>query len=437
CVPEPPCDTDSDCRQSEVCRNSSCERPPCRSNDDCPADLACDLAFGDCVGGECEEDVLAPNHSAGAAADLGFETLTGLRLCPGRDDWYALPVESSESIDLRVEHPADRDLDAAVFGTDGQLIAANRQVPDPDRAGDRAFHLRFFSRRRQTVRIRIFAGGPSTDRSERPAGGTLYQLRVSHPAGDPCVDDDSEENDHPATAADLPIRSGTPSRLQFQICGSDTDWFRLPDVAADHGVRATLLDAANHLTLELRSHAGHVAAGRSGQQLIFRRAGTRGDWLLRVASDRSKSGTYDLRWEVTPPFDCPQSGHHAEPGKAVSVSPGSPVSFAFCPSGAEWEIDWLDLESPSSTSTLHLRLTPNGGFPEAEVTLYERVLLDSNNGKNIGYKLLRTASRTDGAYRLSKLVGPSQELLLRIGSEQRLGAFRQPPGYTVEYGYSD
>ncbi|MFB6375390.1 MAG: dickkopf-related protein, partial [Bradymonadaceae bacterium] len=379
CRPEPPCDSDEQCiRSDEVCRNGSCRAPPCQSNEDCPPGQACDRATGLCVGGDCSEDSFAPNQTRAEATGLDFETYTGLQLCPGRSDWFSLQVESAESIAIRLEHPAESDVDMSVFGGDGDLIALNQQAPTRDR-GPATATVAFVAERAQTIDVRIYTDARSaagTDGDE-PAPSVLtsasYKLTVERAEDLLCQDDRSEENDVRSEAEQLPSQLGSAPAYPFlKICGGDTDWFRLPDIRRRAQLDAQLRNAPSHIELEILSEQGRRFVRRPNDAFHLWRNPTQQNWYFRVASTRQASAGYNLTYAIEVPWECPRAGAHSDAASARSVAPEQRTTFLLCPADPGWEDDWIALDTPTSDTYLELHVFEKSGSPPLEVTVFER-----------------------------------------------------------------
>jgi len=436
CRPEGPCSGDDDCiRSDEVCRNGACTAPPCQANDDCPSNQACDRATGLCVGGDCSDDSFAPNQTRGEATPLAFETITDLRLCPGKDDWFALDVESAESVSLRLRHPADTDLDITVFDADGKPIAVDQQAPGRS-VGTATASVSFVSDRAQTLAIRIYTTSreaPSTD-PEQPAPpvprAASYELTVARAADLLCQDDRSEENDSRRAAEQLPGDVGSEPAYPFlKICGGDVDWFRIPAVRARAQLEAELRNAPSHIQLEVLADDGTRFLRGPGEPLRIWRNAARQDWYFRISSNRRASGGYNLTYVLDSTWRCPDAGSYGDAGSALALSPGERKTFALCPVNQEWEDDWIALEPPSSETYLDVHVFERGDSPPLEVTLLERT------GDELG--LLRATERRGGAHGAGLEVDADQEIVVRVVGIQAPGNLVEKPEYEIVYDYED
>lgn len=142
------CSSDAQCGGPEdLCLaqpgGSACGRA-CIASEDCPVGFACspqslssvDGASGQqCIPmsggchdpGTCIADAFEPNDGVGAALEappLSSEQHSGLTLCPGDDDWYAISLGTHASITAELagdEHP---DLDLVLTSAGGVVVSA-------------------------------------------------------------------------------------------------------------------------------------------------------------------------------------------------------------------------------------------------------------------------------------------------------------------------
>ena len=432
CQPEPPCEKDRECRTDEICRSDECVAPPCSSDEDCTGERTCDRATGLCIGGRCDEDRLGPNQTSEEAAELKFDRYNNLHLCQGRSDWFALEVDSSQALTFRLEHPADRDVDLVVYDSADRQIGADQQRPPKSAFSSQfASSVTVFSQRAQTIRLRIYTTERESPDEETPAlpVEVTYDLEVRRADDQFCADDDYEENDRRRAASRLPSNVGdSPVYKDFQICGGDVDWYRLPDIPAEAGLRARLIDSPNHLELGVLSEDGGQFSLTPGEQFDLLRTGTRGDWYLRVASTSQESGSYGLTYGVPPAWDCPEKGQHAGIDQAVAPTTGALETYALCPQDDKWEVDWIALEPPTEEGLLSVDIDPESALPDLVVELYEQ--------KPSGLNLLRRAApNDDGSYGLARQATPNQSFLLRISASQPVGRLHDKTTYEVTYQY--
>lgn len=431
CQPEGPCTSGRDCRDDEICRNGTCTAPPCESDDACPNKQVCDVATGLCVGGDCSEDEFAPNATPQEATALHFEKFTGLQLCPGRSDWFALEVDADEAVTLRLSHETDRDLDFTIFGEDGDVMATNQQPPSPGRRRASS-SLAVLPDRPQTLRIRVYSNSRTSaagdDETPVPVGAT-YDLTVERAADLLCRDDRFEQNDTREEAETLASSIGSSSTLLApKICGGDEDWFALPDVPRRAQIEARIDEEdAPHLRLDLYAEDGAHYRRSPVETFDLWRNASRQTWYLRVGSRRELSGDYTLDYTVSAPWECPHAGVSDSADQALSLPPGETNSHLLCPLDDEWEDDWFALDAPDSARYLELQVTESEASPPLQVRMFER--LDDR------LALVRTTNEQNGLHRAVLDVDPSRELLVHIGSEAEPGNLTDQPEYDIVYDY--
>lgn len=430
CQTEPPCRADEDCRADEVCRNATCGRPPCKGPEDCPGDQICDRPSGTCVGADCREDMLAPNHDRGNAHPLDFGSFAELRLCPARDDWFSIEADSAEAIEFRLEHDARRDPDIQVFSARGRLLGANQQPPPREAAGRYASTLKVTSHRRQALFVRILAADryaePPEDPATAPPEPLSYDLTIRRADALICSDDGSEENDRRQDPTSLTTEPGVPSDLPYQICDGDEDWFELADLKARQGLRTGLTDAADHLRLDVLAPDGTRRRLKAGETVEYLRIDAPGDWYLRATSARGRSGSYHLLWEISEAWDCKDRGKFDSREQARMIPAGQPVAGLLCPYESSWEVDWLALDAPTETSTFELTVDAADTLPPLEISIFRST--------DEGLELLRRAARKDGEYRAVAVVEP-QPLFVRIHSNSDVGRLDGETRYRVSYEF--
>ncbi len=399
CEAEPICETDEDCRAEGVCIQHVCQPPPCTADADCATGEVCDVATGVCVGGDCQEDIHAPNQSIDQAAALRPGSYTELELCPGQSDWFSMQLRSSDTLRLRMKHAASADLDIFVYAPDGTLLASNQQTSP-------LTTLEMVSQRAQTVAIQIRG---TTMQAES------YDLSVErNPDQTFCRDDTSEENDTPSEAVVLPTDSNAPFELALQLCGADPDWFVLGDLGARQGLSVTLSDAAADVALDLYTPDDQVyslggAGANASDELRMQRVGAPGDYLVRVRSRFARSGSYRLRTQVLDPMTCADAGTHRTADTAVSVPTNTVQRLALCPLDQSWEVDWIALDPPPQSGTLTAQIVAVGDLPALDVVLFEKT--------PGGLTTLRRAASVEGYYQVRVPVDAAANYLLRISAE--------------------
>lgn len=426
CRPEPPCDADADCRSDEVCLNGQCARPPCRGDGDCSGTAVCDLSTGRCVGGNCQDDVFSPNHGRESAASIGFNAYQQLRICPGRNDWFRLPVRSGQPIRVRLAHDSERDADIRIYDDAGRLIGINQQAPAPD-AGPRTINIIDFSAQSDgTAWIRVEPADVEPDE----ATPLLYDLSIQTDPSDVCRDDQDEENDRPRTATPIGTSPGAPNSLSLNICGADDDWFVLQNLDKDMGLEVAIEEAESEsgLVMNVLGPEGTRLSTSLGNSLDIQRLGATGDWYIQVTSPVGRSSPYRLQTEATGSWECPRAGLDVTPSRAFSLPEDSSRSLWLCPRGDGWETDWLELEPPNQRARLTATISPPATPEHLDVALYRA------DPDTPGVNLMRRGV-FDGEDVVVSARVPPTTLYLRVRSHSDLGTITDAGPYDVFYDY--
>ncbi len=290
----------------------------CEVDGDCPAGQAC--VEGACVAPEpCVDDGLEDNDAAGAATPAEPGDVAGLQVCAGDDDWYVVDVcaGGTLSVGLAFTH-ADGDLDLALHGDDGAVLARSQGVGDEERV-----ELAAQSARRLWVRVYGFRGAEGA-----------YDLGVvvdGCDAGPVCVDDLGEDND--TIDAALPVLPGAAAGLA--ICAGDEDWYAV-DVCAG-GVLTTTVRFEHDLgdvDVQLVDAEGAVlmtSASTSDEERLRHQAEGAGTVLVRVYGFGGAENAYDLEIALdgcgcAEDADCPAGQICAD---GACVAPPACVDDAF------------------------------------------------------------------------------------------------------------
>jgi hypothetical protein len=381
---------------------------------------------GTCVGGDCEEDIHAPNQRIADAAELQTGSYSELQICAGKSDWFQLHMRSSDTFEFRLEHESGVDLDISVFDSQGYLLGANQQTGP-------VTTLSILSEHAQQATIQI----KNTD-----TANASYDLVVTrNPAQSFCRDDTSEENDHPGQAVVLPTDTQAPFEASLAMCGADHDWFILPGLTSDQGLIVAYSQASPGIYIDLLTPDNEIFElnrddSSDAEELHIERLGADGDYLLRAYSRLSRSGTYRLRTQLIEPFVCPQAGAHSTADAAVPITPNAVKLLAFCPLDQGWEVDFLDLSPPTDSATLTAQVVAVGDLPELDIVLFK-----SDSG---GLTPLRSAASASNSttgtgaqnyYQLRAPAEPGTNYVLRVSANGEPGRIVDGVDYQVFYRY--
>ncbi|MFU8804651.1 MAG: hypothetical protein ACNA8W_12630 [Bradymonadaceae bacterium] len=420
CLAEPPCTEDSDCRSDEICQERQCREPPCSNDDDCPEKLACHRASGLCLGGDCDEDIFAPNHSRSQAAAIPAGNYANLTLCPGRADWFALDVRSSDVVSLRLERPSSAEVEARLYDGRGRLVAAHGRITS-------VALLEHVAHRTETLHLEIL----SADFEE-----TTYTLEVSINAAALCLDDSFEENDHIREATILPTDAGSPTELPLRICGFDDDWFVLPEMDANLGLHVRFRNGPHEFVGRVLTPEGAVFEPRSGESLRIRRLGYGGNYYLHAHSRHGISGSYRMLFDVLEPWQCPSPAGLVSRQTAPTLTAGATSQATLCPSQGSWDIHWYRLvmteeafnqeAGTESMGMLTLDFQPTSDMPDVTLTLFEEIdgeihVVRIAQRDHMGRLILHARLRGEGVY------------YVRLDSQAAPGRITHPPRYGLLY----
>nr|MBA2661050.1 hypothetical protein [Lujinxingiaceae bacterium] len=412
CQLEPPCQSSDDCRGDEICSQSSCTQPPCTDDSACQGSQVCNRSTGLCVGGDCTEDIFAPNHAQPNAATLSVGVYSPLTLCPGHADWFAIDVRSSDALRIHIEHGAGSDVDIYLFDQSGQLLALNQRPHN-------VVILEHVATRTQTLVLKITATSYAM---------TSYSLDVTLNANLFCVDDAFEENDTIHQATILPITAGSPTELPLRLCGFDEDWFVLPQLSASSGLHVRFRNAPADFIGRLLTPDGKVFTPALGESLRFRRLGVSGNYYLQARTSSGRAASYRMLYDVEAPWQCSPGTAHSTIETARQLEQNSTSIVLFCPIDGGWEVGWFALERGEDPGTIGIELIPSPNAPTLDFTLFELI-----DGQPV---VIRAATRQlDGRLALTSLVQSEHPLLIRVLANEPAGRIRTQPSYQLSYGF--
>lgn len=241
-------------------------------------DEVCGLA-----GATCDDDDREPNDDADGASTVDEDVLFGT-ICPGDEDWFAVPVTPGDEVTVVVDgfDPEAGDLDLRVVDGAGGIIAVSEGVTGTETVT--------FCAATSGTRFAVVYGFLDDTND--------YLFQVTSDAVDCCVDDAFEEDDR---AADARPVDGS-GFFEGTICPDDDDWIAIPvDGNATLDVLLISDDAVADLDLELYRPDGTLAAAAEtvgDEELTF--DVTPGTWTLRVYGFFGDSSAYVGEVALTP-----------------------------------------------------------------------------------------------------------------------------------------
>lgn len=271
------CIADGDCAPSESCWQGRCSYVGlCDGPDDCPGDRTCDEA-GSCVPASCVDDRL---EELPQPAPLVARTYTGLVLCDGDQDRYAVRAEPGRGLLATLRHePAAGDLVLELRSGEGggELLDVSdgrwgAEVLGVPAAGEA-----------QLLQLVV------TGRAGR---SVPYTISVTDLAPEQCPPDGQEGplgNDTLADAAAV----GTGTRW-LRVCPGDEDWLRVTlPAGARLRARARTQAAVAALALELYGPDEELFASGQHEDLDPEQPALPA--AVSLQADATQAGTYSLR----------------------------------------------------------------------------------------------------------------------------------------------
>lgn len=347
----------ADCRVNPA-RGPSCERfeeePglcrdafPCRDDDDCVGTRVCDQGTVQCIQ-PCQPDRFdreERNDDCGPRSTTvelpgGAGELSGLTICPADTDWFVVGLAQGDGMEATVDHVA------AAGGLNVTIVAPSclAEVATSADQGDQR-------------RARLEAAAVGGNYYVRVRAGLNvqndYDIRFSVRAGGFCIDDRSEEDDHPDLAHQVESLEPDGPDLAFEErkgCEDDDDWFRVPLLRGERLMAfldSPVGQAEGDLDLELygpgepEPGVAPLAFANSrepGEQLTAA-VPADGAYYLRVFGGLDAEYSLTLRREAAPCQDDEfEPNDVQEDARPIAVGTDEPVErdAHFCGGNADW-----------------------------------------------------------------------------------------------------
>ncbi len=303
---------------------------------------------------------------------------------------------------IRVEQIAlEPELDIFVYDDQRQVIAQSQQA-------DPVSTVRFAAERDRVVYLEV--RGLSFETAS-------YSLTITN---DFCANDMFEENDTFATATVLSTSAN--SDVSAQTCGFDPDWFVLPDLEAAQQLDIQILEGSPDLEVNLFTPDGENFIVSNGP-VSLSRIGMDGSYYVHAVPALGQSGNYRLGYSVEDAFVCPEAGMHPDAANAKDLTASPAVEF-LCPSGTNWETDWVKLPTLVD-GALTVSIKPSVGAPALQVSLHS----DDGNGPQI----VRSGTTVAGQIELVSPVSSTLTYYLRVATNQSLSRIEGEPTYEVSW----
>ncbi len=228
--------------------------------------------------GDCLDDGLEENDSLEAAKFVLDGVYEDLVICPDDDDWYVNYMFAGEdlAVDVLFTHAADGDLDLEVVDAQGVVLDISDSTSDDE-------HLTVPIEIEGTYYVHVFG---------YDGGQNDYDMIITY--GEPCQDDDYEENDTRATAQ--PLEPGSYDTLV--LCANDPDWYAVEvNEGGDLLVGITFSHADGDLDLHLYDPAGDqidYSVSTDDDELVGAEGLAAGTYFVRVSGWDGAENLYDL-----------------------------------------------------------------------------------------------------------------------------------------------
>lgn len=188
----------------------------------------------------CTDDAFEPNNSAGQALPIASRALTATR-CPTNDDFYAIRLETGDTLDARLTGSG---LAMSLRGSDGTFLQG-----DTTDGANRRMQVSSLPAGRYLVRV--------TGNGASPVNYTLTPTITPSPSR--CVDDGAEPNNGTDTAFVIDaaaLADGSYDLSTLVMCDSSIDFFAV-DVPANRTMRVALNHAlTSDLDIEVLEQRG-------------------------------------------------------------------------------------------------------------------------------------------------------------------------------------
>lgn len=323
-----PCVSDAACQPPQtICDlgSGACE-PGCASAG-CAAPATCDMSTGHCrMPVPCAPDRFEPNDTRMTAAAINGGQQSGLTLCPGDEDWFAVSLGAGDEVVVTVAFVhGEGDIDLELYGPSGTVLASSRGVGNTETV------------RHTATAPGVYAARVYLASDLGPNPGNTYSLEIQTTMA-PCPSDVFEPNDTDTAAR--PLTAGTYPNLN--VCLGNEDFYAVQLAAGDViTVDLSFSHAEGDIEISLRGPSGTVLASgatSTDNERITWTAATSGTYVIRVwlyADAGSVPGnTYSMQIAITsppPPMCVPDRFEPNDTAPAAtSLSPGSQPNLTAC-----------------------------------------------------------------------------------------------------------
>lgn len=322
------CLSDDDCNAPmTICNLFSGVCDPGCGTTGCTAPETCNASSGHCQGNAtCNPDRFEPNETSNAPAQINGGALTGMTLCPGDQDYFAVSLGQGDSVTVTVSFVhGEGNLDVELLSPTGQVVAQSAGTSGTEMINYLAV----------TPGVHVVHVLMTRDTGAVP--GNTYTLDVRANIA-PCAVDADEDNDSDADATlILPgLRAGR------NVCLGDEDFY---DVILQDGdvlnVDLTFSHAEGDIDVQLLGFLGIPVASASSSndnESLTYTATRFGFFTIRVAlatdTGSVPGNPYDMNVNLgaAPPPMCTDDAleQNDSAAGALALSPGSQSNLNAC-----------------------------------------------------------------------------------------------------------
>ena len=314
----------------------------------------------------CVDDAFEPNEDVDNATAIFSGRWTGMSVCDSDEDFYDLPAEPGEQVEICVTPSELADVRLGV-----ELIATGEGVIQSN-AGGTTF----------CVEDDLVAGTAFYARIFAPATGeeTPYHVTFDITEGCRLFDDSYDQdglNDHIPFGDDPPlvVLQGEDLPAELRLCPEDSDYWPVEMLWRDTlSAAIDFVHEDGDLQMKLHRPDGTVRLGSSGRtdrEAIEFQAETSGIYYLNVYGDGEDMGAYTFDYTVEAYCEEDDNEPNDTAGDAVALAEGTTTDLWLCnenvdyfsfaiPTGTDAAVLTISIDFDDDGGTLSLEATPPG-----------------------------------------------------------------------------
>ena len=168
------------------------------------------LSFGMASAEDCVDDGMENNDVMIEAISLTAGSFTGLVVCPGDSDWFAVEPNAGELLNISLEFlNVLGDFDLKLFEANGVLLASSLTATDNE-------NIQYYAADSSVLFVEVSFFGTASATTTN-----TYTIDVSYSVPPVCQSDEYEPNDTIENA----ISIGVGTHEELTVCEHDPDWF--------------------------------------------------------------------------------------------------------------------------------------------------------------------------------------------------------------------